>query len=187
MTLAVSGPTTRPKIPTATVGAFASRGGSSSTTALRSASAHAGSSELVLAHPAVAGPAAAGAAAAAARGAVAGAKAGARAIGKGVRAVRNLPATTAAGLPKPNSSASSIVNWAKSKGWTQRAGDGPRTFVDRNGVARVQIKQGAPRVPGSEGPHAAFRNAQNQRIDVNGNVVSRRSPANHTPIRWDLS
>jgi hypothetical protein len=35
-------------------------------------------------------------------------------------------------------------------------------------------------------PHVAFRNASGQRVDPYGNLVTRKSPNNHTPITWDL-
>lgn len=50
----------------------------------------------------------------------------------------------------------------------------------------MTIKQGSARTPGSENPHVELRNEQGQRIDSQGNPITRRSPGNHTPIEWDL-
>jgi len=82
--------------------------------------------------------------------------------------------------------ASELADWAKSQGWTriQNPG-GPAKYVDENGVVRMTIKEGSPRTPGSETPHVELRDPSGQRIDPNGNPVTRRSPGNHTPIVWD--
>jgi hypothetical protein len=36
-------------------------------------------------------------------------------------------------------------------------------------------------------PHVPFRNASGQRVDPYGNLVTRKSPTNHTPITCDLA
>ena len=59
-------------------------------------------------------------------------------------------------------------------------------FVDQNGVPRVTIKKGSSRAPGSGSPHVELKNAQGQRINPQGNTVTRKSPDNHTPIDYDL-
>jgi hypothetical protein len=83
--------------------------------------------------------------------------------------------------------ASQIAAWATAQGWTRRqTAAGPPKFVDDNGIVRVTIKRGSPRTPGSEHPHVELRNAAGQHIDPHGNPVNRNSPANHTPIIWDL-
>ena len=82
--------------------------------------------------------------------------------------------------------ASALRSYAKSQGWTiLDEGHGPEIYVDKNGVERMTIKEGSPRTPGSEHDRVSFRNAQNQRINPNGERVTRRSPGNHTPIILD--
>jgi hypothetical protein len=81
-----------------------------------------------------------------------------------------------------------IVRWAESRGWKfGQTENGPIKYFDENGVSRVTIKRGAARTPGSENPHVELRNGYNQRIDSEGNAVSKRSTGNHTPIDWDLN
>ncbi|MFI7402960.1 PrsW family glutamic-type intramembrane protease [Streptomyces sp. NPDC049541] len=83
--------------------------------------------------------------------------------------------------------ASGIAKWAREQGWTEtQTENGPPKFVDENGIVRVTLKQGSSRAPGSDMPHVEIRNAQGERIDPNGNLVTRKSPGNHTPITWDL-
>ncbi len=83
--------------------------------------------------------------------------------------------------------ASEIAEWAKEQGWTARqTPNGPLKFIDENGVARVTIKKGSPRTPGSDFPHVELRNSAGKRIDPSGNQVTKRDPVgNHTPIQWD--
>jgi hypothetical protein len=82
--------------------------------------------------------------------------------------------------------ASELEEYAFSQGWTKtQTPGGPPKYVDENGIVRMTIKEGSPRTPGSETPHVELRDATGQRIDPNGNPVSRRSPGNHTPIVWD--
>lgn len=83
--------------------------------------------------------------------------------------------------------ASGIAKWAREQGWTEtQTENGPPKFVDENGIVRVTLKEGSSRAPGSGMPHVEIRNAQGERIDPNGNLVTRKSPGNHTPITWDL-
>lgn len=83
--------------------------------------------------------------------------------------------------------ASELVLNAEAQGWTRiQTEGGPLEYVDENGYARITIKKGSSRTPGSENPHVAFRDASGQRVDSDGNPVSRRSPDNHTPIDWDI-
>ena len=49
----------------------------------------------------------------------------------------------------------------------------------------MTIKKGSPRAPGSESPHAEFRNENGQRVDPFGSEVARKSPGNHSTINWD--
>ncbi|MFI8530438.1 PrsW family glutamic-type intramembrane protease [Streptomyces aquilus] len=84
-------------------------------------------------------------------------------------------------------SASSIAKWAREQGWAEtQTENGPPKFVDENGIVRITLKQGSSRAPGSGMPHVEIRNAQGERIDPQGNPVTRKSPGNHTPIVWDL-
>jgi hypothetical protein len=84
--------------------------------------------------------------------------------------------------------ASELEDYAKGQGWERRQTEtGPPTYVDENGVRRIVLKEGSPRTPGSETPHVELRDASGQRIDPQGNPVSKRSPGNHTPISWDLT
>ncbi|WP_328995313.1 hypothetical protein OG394_12080 [Kribbella sp. NBC_01245] len=83
--------------------------------------------------------------------------------------------------------ASGLVDVAESQGWKAvQSSGGPLKYVDSNGIERLVIKRGTARTPGSNFPHVAIRNASGQRVDPYGNVVSRKSPGNHTPITWDL-
>lgn len=83
--------------------------------------------------------------------------------------------------------ASSIAKWAREQGWMEtQTQNGPPKFVDENGVVRVTLKQGSSRAPGSGMPHVEIRNAQGERIDPQGNPVTRKSSGNHTSIVWDL-
>jgi hypothetical protein len=83
--------------------------------------------------------------------------------------------------------ASELDEFGASQGWTRsRKPNGPIVYTDENGVKRLIIKRGTSRVPGSENPHVEMRNAAGERVDSQGNVVSKRSPGNHTPIDYDL-
>lgn len=84
--------------------------------------------------------------------------------------------------------ASDLREYAKKQGWhREQTGNRPEFWMDENNVKRITIKRGSPRTPGSETPHVEIRNAQGERIDSNGNPVTRKSPQNHTPIEYDLS
>ncbi len=55
-----------------------------------------------------------------------------------------------------------------------------------NGVARVTIKGGSQRAPGSAGFHVELKTSSGQRVNPAGNQVTRKSSENHTPIDFDL-
>jgi hypothetical protein len=79
------------------------------------------------------------------------------------------------------------MQYGEGQGWQLRqTQNGPRKFFDENGVERMAIKRGSPRTPGSEEPHAAFRDESGRRVDLYGNHVSQTDPRNHSPINWDL-
>lgn len=83
--------------------------------------------------------------------------------------------------------ASELIDFASSQGWRRsQTATGPIKFIDENGVERLVIKKGSSRTAGSEFPHVALRNAGGSRIDPYGNVVTRKSVGNHTPIQWDI-
>lgn len=83
--------------------------------------------------------------------------------------------------------ASGLVDLAESQGWKAvQSSGGPLKYFDSNGIERLVIKRGSARTPGSDFPHVAIRNASGQRVDPYGNLVTRKSPGNHTPIAWDL-
>ncbi len=83
--------------------------------------------------------------------------------------------------------ASDLEKLAQDQGWTRRQSPaGPIKYFDGNGIERITIKRGSSRTPGSENPHVAMRNAENDRVDPWGNLVTDRSMGNHTPISWDL-
>lgn len=83
--------------------------------------------------------------------------------------------------------ASDFKLWAELKDWQPiQTPQGPLKYVDENGVARLTLKQGSSRTPGSNYPHVELRNTDSQRIDIWGNHVTRKSPGNHTRIQWDI-
>ncbi|MEO3762946.1 Hint domain-containing protein [Streptomyces sp. B5E4] len=83
--------------------------------------------------------------------------------------------------------ASELEAFGAAQGWTRtQTASGPIKFRDDNGKYRLTIKRGSGRAPGSSDPHVEMRNADGDRIDSFGNVVTRKSPGNHTPIDWDL-
>ncbi|GBL01770.1 hypothetical protein VH1709_contig00077-0079 [Vibrio harveyi] len=86
-----------------------------------------------------------------------------------------------------STTASAIKAKAESVGFksTQTA-NGPLKMVDENGVARVTIKGGSQRAPGSAGPHVELKTSSGQRVNPAGNQVTRKSSENHTPIDFDL-
>lgn len=82
---------------------------------------------------------------------------------------------------------SDLEKYAQDQGWARsQTPNGPVKYTDENGVVRMTIKQGSPRAPDSENPHVELRNEDGTRVDPYGNPVTRKSPANHTPIIWDL-
>lgn len=82
--------------------------------------------------------------------------------------------------------ASDLDKYAEAQGWTKtQTPNGPPKYVDENGVNRMTLKSGSDRAPGSAHPHIELRDENGQRIDPQGNPVTRRDPANHTPIEWD--
>ncbi len=84
--------------------------------------------------------------------------------------------------------ASELRGAALEAGWTeyQKTPTGPLKYRDENGVDRLTLKKGSPRTPGSQMPHAEFRDRSGQRVDSRGRPVTRKSVGNHTPIVWDL-
>ncbi|WP_243425595.1 RHS repeat-associated core domain-containing protein [Clostridium paridis] len=93
------------------------------------------------------------------------------------------------GIPSSDTpTASQLREHAKSKGWKKEKSEtGPEKWIDENDVPRITIKKGSPRTKGSENPHVEIRDPNGQRTDRFGNPVSKRSPENHTPIKWDIS
>jgi hypothetical protein len=85
--------------------------------------------------------------------------------------------------PAGTTKATDIIKKATDVGFkpSQSAG-GPLKMVDENGVARVTIKGGSSRSPGSSGPHVELKDSQGQRVSPAGDPVTRKSPENHTPI-----
>lgn len=83
--------------------------------------------------------------------------------------------------------ASDFKLWAELQGWqpTQNP-KGPLKYRDESGVVRLTLKQGSSRTPGSDYPHFELRNADNHRIDIWGNYVTRKSLGNHIRIQWDI-
>ena len=89
--------------------------------------------------------------------------------------------------PDGSTKASDIKAKAESVGFkpTQSA-NGPLKMIDENDVARVTIKGGSQRAPGSAGSHVELKTSSGQRVNPAGNPVTRKSPENHTPIDFDL-
>ncbi|PXY21180.1 WXG100 family type VII secretion target [Prauserella muralis] len=82
--------------------------------------------------------------------------------------------------------ASDLEKYAEAQGWRKTQNpNGPPKYVDENGVPRMTLKSGSDRAPGSGHPHVELKDANGQRIDPEGNPVTRRSVGNHTPIEWD--
>lgn len=83
--------------------------------------------------------------------------------------------------------ASDFKLWAELQGWQPtQTPKGPLKYVDENGVVRLTLKERSSRTPGSDYPHCELRNADNHRIDIWGNQVTRKSLGNHTRIQWDI-
>jgi RHS repeat-associated protein len=86
-----------------------------------------------------------------------------------------------------STTASSIKAKAESVGFTPiQSANGPLKMVDENGVARVTIKGGSQRAPGSAGAHVELKDSSGQRVNPAGQTVTRKSPENHTKIENDL-
>src|SRR2546428_3744222 len=89
--------------------------------------------------------------------------------------------------------ASELRAWAGSRGWTRKpgaggGGQGPETWVDHAGRIHMKLKHGSTKLgihPDSQTPHVEFRDQAGQRVDLDGNPVTRRSPGNHTLIVFD--
>ncbi|WP_053204941.1 DNRLRE domain-containing protein [Jiangella muralis] len=82
--------------------------------------------------------------------------------------------------------ASQLDEFGVAQGWIRsQTAAGPVKYTDANGIVRLTIKRGSPRAPGSGDPHIELRNAAGLRVDPYGNLVTRRSVGNHTPIEWD--
>ncbi|MGE0181096.1 MAG: RHS repeat-associated core domain-containing protein [Parvularculaceae bacterium] len=85
--------------------------------------------------------------------------------------------------PNGSSKASDIIAKSEEVGFTpSQTANGPLKMVDENGVARVTIKSGSDRAPGSSGPHVELKDSNGQRVNPAGDPVTRKSPENHTPI-----
>jgi hypothetical protein len=84
--------------------------------------------------------------------------------------------------------ASELRSGALNAGFTEyrKNPTGPLRYRDEKGVDRVVLKKGSSRTPGSEGPHAEFRDKNGRYVDVNGRPVKRKTRGNHTPIIYDL-
>lgn len=86
-----------------------------------------------------------------------------------------------------STTASAIKAKAESVGFKPaQTVNGPLKMVDENAVARVTIKGGSQRAPGSTGPHVELKTSSGERVNPAGNPVTRKSPGNHTPIDFDL-
>ena len=66
--------------------------------------------------------------------------------------------------------------WAESQqGWhPTQTPNGPLKYIDKKQVARLTLKQGTPRAPGSNHPHVEVRNPKNIRIYLQGKPVTRK-------------
>lgn len=83
--------------------------------------------------------------------------------------------------------ASDLAKYAENQGWTRTQTEGgPPKYLDLNNIRRLTLKRGSDRAEGSDFPHVEIRNDLDQRIDPFGNLVTRKSEGNHTPIEWDL-
>ncbi|GIU52349.1 hypothetical protein TUM4438_44860 [Shewanella sairae] len=83
--------------------------------------------------------------------------------------------------------ASTIKAKAESVGFTsQQSSNDPLKLVDETGTARVTIKGGSDRAPGSAAPHVELKDSNGQRVSPSGSPVTRKSPENHTQIENDL-
>jgi RHS repeat-associated protein len=79
--------------------------------------------------------------------------------------------------------ASALRAQARRNGWRRvQNGNGPEKWVDKNGVARITIKSGSPRTPGSNRPHAEFRNAKGNELTLMATQLPNAVPA--ITLRW---
>ncbi len=86
-----------------------------------------------------------------------------------------------------STTASAIKAKAESVGFKPtQTPNGPLKMIDENGVARVTIKGGSQRAPGSAGSHVELKTSSGQRVNPAGQSVTRKSPENHTSIINDL-
>jgi hypothetical protein len=85
--------------------------------------------------------------------------------------------------PQGTTTASSIIKESQDVGFTaSQTANGPLKMVDENGVARVTLKSGSERAPGSSASHVELKDSNGQRVNSQGQPVTRKSPQNHTPI-----
>jgi len=83
--------------------------------------------------------------------------------------------------------ASQLDELGAAQGWTRsQSATGPLKYKDGDGIARLTIKRGSDRAPGSGSPHVEIRNDAGLRVDPYGHLVTRSSLGNHTPIEWNL-
>jgi RHS repeat-associated protein len=87
-----------------------------------------------------------------------------------------------------NVKATELIKFAEQEGWIRKQNEnGPIKFIDENGVARLTIKEGSTRAPGSSSPHVEVRDANGKRIDpTTGQNTTRKGGGNHTEIEYDL-
>ncbi|MGQ7816220.1 RHS repeat domain-containing protein [Metapseudomonas furukawaii] len=105
-------------------------------------------------------------------------------LAKGANTTENVANLFKAGR---TAKASELRDFAKNQGWKSDQTDGgPLKFIDENGIARLTIKKGSPRAPGSSMPHVEFKDPSGQRTGPLGNPVTRKSAENHTKIDFDL-
>ena len=104
--------------------------------------------------------------------------------GKGAAVIRSPASIVESGTVLK---ASDLIKYAESQGFkASQTANGPLKYVDENGVARITIKAGSDRAPGSASPHVEFKNSSGQRTDAFGNLVNRKSLENHTNIKLDI-
>src|SRR5258705_11994731 len=92
-----------------------------------------------------------------------------------------LGAASQAGFSNPPK-ASELRAWAGRQEWTRKpgtgvGGQGPETWVDHTGRVRMKLKHGSmkPNIhPDSHMLHAECRDRAGQRVDLDGNPVTRR-------------
>lgn len=110
------------------------------------------------------------------------AKAGAEAVGNAIQARRGAQVGEIIDT-NGATTATEIIRKSEEVGFTAtQNATGPLKMVDENGIARVTVKSGSTRTPGSEGPHVALRDSNGKRVSPGGEHVSQTDPRNHTPI-----